>query len=101
MNDFFLNFVCCFCFSCIVFLMMFKLCAHRVLAVLLPALVVVLLHVLVVLLLHVLVLLLHVGANVSASCVGVAILKHLQAQNLLLFSRWCCYLHWCCLCFLS
>jgi hypothetical protein len=51
--------------------MLFKLCARRVLVVLLPTLVVVLLHVLVVL------LLLPVGANVSASCVGVAILKYL------------------------
>jgi hypothetical protein len=66
--------------------MLFKLCAHCVLAVLLLALVVVLLHVLVVLLFHVLVLLLPVGASVSASCVGVAVLKYLQAQNLLLFS---------------
>jgi len=81
--------------------MLFKLCARHVLAVLPPALVVVLLHVLVVLLLHVLVLLLHVGASVSALCVGVAILKYLQAQNLLFFSRWCCYLHWCYFCFLG
>jgi hypothetical protein len=81
--------------------MLLKLCAHCVLVVLLPALVVVLLHVLVVLLLHVSMLLLIVGDSVNALCIGVAILKYLQAQNLLLFLRWCYYLHWCYFCFLG
>jgi hypothetical protein len=45
--------------------MLFKLCVHRVLAMLLPALVVV--------------LLLLVGDSVNASCISVAILKYLQA----------------------
>jgi hypothetical protein len=72
--------------------MLFMFCACRVLAMLLLTLVVVLLHVLVVLLLL-------VGASVNASCVRVAILKYLEAQNLLLFSRWCYYLHWCYFCF--
>jgi hypothetical protein len=90
-----------FVLLCIVFLLLFKLCARRVLVVLFPALAMVLLHVLVALLLHALVLLLHVGASVNASCVGVAIIKYFQAQNLLVFSCWCYYLHWCYFCFLG
>jgi hypothetical protein len=63
MNNF-LNFVCCFSSSRVVFFMLFVFCAH---------------HALVVVVFHALVVLFCVGTDVGASYIGVVMLRYILA----------------------